>query len=78
MVPLVDTALPDSYPRLRRGRGAAAPAPPYNPAVPVDLREQERLARETPTDRALFALALDERPVAFSGPHGESLEWFGP
>lgn len=49
-----------------------------NEAAPLLPSVAERLPRATPTDRALFALALDERPVAFSGPHGESLEWFGP
>ncbi|MCG3042853.1 DUF2332 domain-containing protein, partial [Streptomyces sp. S1A] len=34
-----------------------------------------RLPRPAPADRASFVLALDERPVAFTGPHGQSLEW---
>ncbi|RGD58861.1 DUF2332 domain-containing protein [Kitasatospora xanthocidica] len=38
------------------------------------------VARHLPRPAAvagLFALALDERPVAFTGPHGQSLDWFG-
>ncbi|MEU2236337.1 DUF2332 domain-containing protein [Streptomyces vietnamensis] len=35
-----------------------------------------RLPRPAPQDRAVFALALDEQPVAFTGPHGQSLDWF--
>lgn len=34
------------------------------------------LPRTAPTDRTRFVLALDERPAAFTGPHGQSLEWF--
>ncbi|MFB7614658.1 DUF2332 domain-containing protein [Kitasatospora sp. NPDC056181] len=30
-----------------------------------------------PDDRTLFALALDEQPVALTGPHGQSLDWLG-
>ncbi len=36
-----------------------------------------RLPHPAPTDRATFVLALDGGPVAFTGPHGQSLEWFG-
>ena len=35
-----------------------------------------RLPLAAPTDRTEFVLALDERPVAFTGPHGQSLDWF--
>lgn len=36
----------------------------------------ERLEQAAPDgDRAVFVLALDERPVAFTGPHGQSVEW---
>ncbi|MER5183331.1 DUF2332 domain-containing protein [Streptomyces sp. NPDC002896] len=35
-----------------------------------------KIPRPTPQDRAVFALALDEQPVAFTGPHGQSVEWF--
>ncbi|MCP9958892.1 MULTISPECIES: DUF2332 domain-containing protein [Streptomyces] len=38
---------------------------------------EARLPRAVSADRAVFALALDERPVAFGGPHGQWLEWFG-
>ncbi|MFE2727999.1 DUF2332 domain-containing protein [Kitasatospora sp. NPDC059327] len=34
------------------------------------------LPEPVPSDRAAFVLALDERPVAFTGPHGERLDWF--
>jgi hypothetical protein len=27
--------------------------------------------------RGLFLLAIDGRPVAWTAPHGESIEWFG-
>ncbi|MDB1086226.1 DUF2332 family protein [Streptomyces sp. ACA25] len=37
---------------------------------------QARLPRPALPGRAVFALALDEQPVAFSGPHGQSLDWF--
>jgi hypothetical protein len=37
---------------------------------------QARLRRSASPGRAVFALALDEQPVAFSGPHGQSLQWF--
>lgn len=37
-----------------------------------------RLPRAAPEDRTEFVLALDERPVAFTGPHGQSIEWFSP
>ncbi|MFI0928832.1 DUF2332 domain-containing protein [Streptomyces sp. NPDC021012] len=35
-----------------------------------------RLPRPAPRDRTVFALALDEQPLAFTGPHGRSLDWF--
>jgi hypothetical protein len=34
------------------------------------------LPRPAPKDHATFVLALDGRPVAFTGPHGQSLHWF--
>lgn len=37
---------------------------------------EARLPRSAPPGRAVFALALDEQPVAFAGPHGQSLDWF--
>jgi hypothetical protein len=37
---------------------------------------ERRLPCPEPAGRAVYALALDERPVAFTGPHGQSLEWF--
>lgn len=30
------------------------------------------------TDAARMVLALDDVPLAFAGPHGQSLDWFGP
>ncbi|MFD3429282.1 DUF2332 family protein [Nocardia fluminea] len=27
---------------------------------------------------ARLVLALDDEPLAFAGPHGQSLDWFGP
>ncbi|MER6947454.1 DUF2332 domain-containing protein [Nonomuraea sp. NPDC000554] len=34
-----------------------------------------RLTRSPSTDRSAFVLALDEEPVAFTGPHGQFLDW---
>ncbi|WP_285708341.1 DUF2332 domain-containing protein [Microtetraspora sp. NBRC 16547] len=34
-----------------------------------------RLGRTPPADRGVFVLALDEKPVAFTGPHGQFLDW---
>jgi hypothetical protein len=34
-----------------------------------------RLPYPAPTDRGVFVLALDGEPVAFTGPHGERLDW---
>ncbi|MFD5773415.1 DUF2332 domain-containing protein [Streptomyces fungicidicus] len=45
-------------------------APSVFPAL-LDL-----LPEPAPTDRATFVMALDERPIAFTGPHGELLHWF--
>ncbi|TQF01774.1 DUF2332 domain-containing protein [Kitasatospora acidiphila] len=36
----------------------------------------DKLPEPAPADRAAFVLALDEQPVAFTGPHGERLDWF--
>ncbi|MFJ7246308.1 DUF2332 domain-containing protein [Kitasatospora sp. NPDC098652] len=47
-----------------------------NEAVSVLPTVAERLPRPVSAGSGLFALALDERPVAFTGPHGQSLEWF--
>ncbi|MFD4353479.1 hypothetical protein ACFWPX_13035 [Nocardia sp. NPDC058518] len=33
-------------------------------------------ARESAAAR--LVLALDDEPLAFAGPHGQSLDWFGP
>ncbi|MFJ9615289.1 DUF2332 domain-containing protein [Streptomyces noursei] len=44
-------------------------APSVFPAL-LDL-----LPEPAPTDRATFVMALDERPLAFTGPHGEHLHW---
>lgn len=35
-----------------------------------------RLPYPAPTDRGVNILALDGEPVAFTGPHGERLDWF--
>ncbi|MFI8458948.1 DUF2332 domain-containing protein [Kitasatospora sp. NPDC085464] len=48
-----------------------------NEAVSVLPAVARRLPRPAPPGSGLFALALDERPVAFTGPHGQSLDWFG-
>lgn len=49
-----------------------------NEALPVLPTVAERLPHgATPSRPGLFVLALDERPVAFTGPHGQSLDWFG-
>ncbi|MGW2253093.1 hypothetical protein ACWCXH_23250 [Kitasatospora sp. NPDC001660] len=48
-----------------------------NEAVPVLPAVERRLPRPAPSGSGLFALALDEHPVAFTGPHGQSLDWFG-
>ncbi|MFE6050963.1 DUF2332 domain-containing protein [Kitasatospora sp. NPDC056446] len=48
-----------------------------NEAVSVLPAVARRLPRPAPAGSGLFALALDERPVAFTGPHGQSLDWFG-
>ncbi|MFB7125578.1 DUF2332 domain-containing protein [Kitasatospora sp. NPDC056273] len=47
-----------------------------NEAVSVLPAVARRLPRPAAV-AGLFALALDERPVAFTGPHGQSLDWFG-
>jgi hypothetical protein len=38
---------------------------------------QQRVQRLRPASGG-FVLALDEHPLAFAGPHGQSLDWFGP
>ncbi|MFI6155176.1 DUF2332 domain-containing protein [Kitasatospora sp. NPDC051170] len=49
-----------------------------NEALPVLPTVAERLPRHAaPARTGLFVLAVDERPVAFTGPHGQSLDWFG-
>ncbi|MFF7989593.1 DUF2332 domain-containing protein [Kitasatospora xanthocidica] len=47
-----------------------------NEAVSVLPAVARRLPRPAPAESGLFVLALDERPVAFTGPHGQSLDWF--
>ncbi|MFE4396715.1 MULTISPECIES: DUF2332 domain-containing protein [Streptomycetaceae] len=47
-----------------------------NEAVSVLPAVARRLPRPAAV-AGLFALALGERPVAFTGPHGQSLDWFG-
>ncbi|MEW9532178.1 DUF2332 domain-containing protein [Microbispora sp. NPDC049125] len=37
----------------------------------------ERLTRDLPEDRLTFLTALDGRPLAMTGPHGEWLHWLG-
>ncbi|WP_369184415.1 DUF2332 domain-containing protein [Streptomyces sp. Y1] len=48
-----------------------------NEAVSVLPTVAGRLPRPAPEGSGLFVLALDEQPVAFTGPHGQSLDWFG-
>lgn len=43
--------------------------------VPAALPEVERRLGRVPADRAVCALALDGRPVALAGTHGQSLDW---
>ncbi|MQA94502.1 MAG: DUF2332 family protein [Streptosporangiales bacterium] len=45
--------------------------------APEVLPEIGRAAPPPPAHEAVFVLALDGRPVAFTGPHGRSLRWFG-
>ncbi|MEU8923984.1 DUF2332 domain-containing protein [Kitasatospora sp. NPDC048545] len=47
-----------------------------NEAVSVLPAVARRLPRPAPAGSGLFALARDGRPVAFTGPHGQSLDWF--
>ncbi|MFG3229171.1 DUF2332 domain-containing protein [Kitasatospora sp. NPDC048194] len=47
-----------------------------NEALSVLPTVAERLPDQAPARSGLFALALDERPVAYTGPHGQSLDWF--
>ena len=47
-----------------------------NEAVGVLPSVAGRLGRAAPEGRTVFALALDEQPVAFTGPHGQFVEWF--
>ncbi|PAZ10806.1 hypothetical protein CLM62_39080 [Streptomyces sp. SA15] len=50
-----------------------------NEAAGVLPSVQQRLARPVPQDRLTFVLAMDEKPVALTGPHGQWLEWLnGP
>ena len=37
---------------------------------------EDRLPRPAPQGHDMFVLALDGQPVAFTGPHGQSLDWF--
>ncbi len=37
----------------------------------------DRLPRRA-SESARLVLALDDEPLAFAGPHGQSLDWFGP
>jgi hypothetical protein len=39
---------------------------------------QERVQHSERSTPGRFVLALDEHPLAFAGPHGQSLDWFGP
>ncbi|MQS11601.1 DUF2332 domain-containing protein [Streptomyces kaniharaensis] len=48
-----------------------------NEAILVLPAAERRLPRPAPARSGLFTLALDERPVAFTGPHGQLLDWFG-
>ncbi|GAA3222278.1 DUF2332 domain-containing protein [Nonomuraea helvata] len=48
-----------------------------NEAVGVLPSVDRGLPRQAPDDRLVCVVALDGRPLAFSAPHGQSLEWFG-
>jgi hypothetical protein len=56
--------------RALPGHWIANEAPRVLPSV------GRHLPRSVPEDRAAFILALDGQPVAFTGPHGQSLDWF--
>jgi hypothetical protein len=43
--------------------------------IPAVQQKVQQLERSNP---GRFVLALDEHPLAFAGPHGQSLDWFGP
>ncbi|MTE17741.1 DUF2332 family protein [Streptomyces sp. TRM43335] len=61
------------FTRTMRGlpcRWISNEAPDVLPAV------RDLLPEPPPTGRTTFVLGLDERPVAFTGPHGEHLDWF--
>nr|WP_166682570.1 hypothetical protein [Streptomyces sp. 846.5] len=47
-----------------------------NEAPHVLASVHDRLPRPAPQDHEVFVLALDGQPVAFTGPHGQSLDWF--
>ncbi|MEV1176334.1 DUF2332 domain-containing protein [Nonomuraea sp. NPDC049784] len=46
-------------------------------AVGVLPSVDRRLPRPAPQDRLVCVVAPDGRPLAFAGPHGQSLDWFG-
>ncbi|MDF2710580.1 DUF2332 domain-containing protein [Nonomuraea muscovyensis] len=59
------------------GRALGLPGHWISNEAPGVLPSVERhLPRPAPADRAVFVLALDGRPLAFTGPHGQSLDWF--
>jgi hypothetical protein len=47
-----------------------------NEAAGVLPEVERHLPRTAPRDRLVCVLALDGRPLAFAGPHGQSLDWF--
>ncbi|MBQ0983977.1 DUF2332 domain-containing protein [Streptomyces sp. F63] len=50
-----------------------------NEAVGALPSVQQRLHHPVPQDRLMFVLAMDEEPLALTGPHGQRLEWLnGP
>ncbi|MEV3986168.1 DUF2332 domain-containing protein [Nonomuraea sp. NPDC049758] len=62
----------DRFVRTMRGlpaRWISNEAPAVLPGVAA------RLPRSPSADRGTFVLALDEQPVAFTGPHGQFLDW---
>ncbi|MCG6492938.1 DUF2332 domain-containing protein [Kitasatospora sp. A2-31] len=58
--------------RALPGHWISNEAPTVLPEVAGRLRPGQ-----VPADRTVFVLALDGEPVALTGPHGQSLDWFG-
>jgi hypothetical protein len=45
-------------------------------AVKIVATEGQNEHSRAAQNRDVFVLALDAQPVAFTGPHGQSLDWF--